>query len=390
MSNSRNPTYKSNYVLAFFCTLFYSLIVVEWDYVEEGNHLGLPVLAAGYAVGVVYNLIHIRTTRPPIIILAYTYALLVITSCIFNDNSADQLANIIKNTAWIIALDVSYIYGNHNGDNRNEIKIACYIALPIMLILNILNLKNTFFRGDEAGYRDAVFPIIIIAPYLLYLKRDFVKTACFIFILLLTFISTKRSALISLFFAYASYYSIQFKTQKKQTGKFAILIFLIITVASVYYISNSKFGDVAIQRLEQIGEGDSSGRDEIYGPLLKAWEKSDLDTYLIGHGTLATVKVVDKRAHNDFLQVAFDYGLLPLVLFCIIYISLISYAFKINIKNKWRENDRVIYVFNLWIFILVGLFNCYISVPQMFAITISIFGYLIGRNKIPQRPIITY
>ena len=94
--------------------------------------------------------------------------------------------------------------------------------------------------------------------------------------------------------------------------------------------------DYVAQRFEQLQEGNSSGRDVIYAESWQLWSQSgNLQNFVFGYGTDGTVHNLSmhKRAHNDWLEILVDYGLIGAISYMIIFIVLATYIWQ-NRKNK--------------------------------------------------------
>ena len=99
-------------------------------------------------------------------------------------------------------------------------------------------------------------------------------------------------------------------------------------------------------RLDKLNQDGGSGRAvrwEIIANTLAYG--SDPLQFLFGHGSGATVEFIH-HAHNDFLEIFYDYGLVAFILYVLFYISLIKDAVIMKIKGYpyFREFASVIVV----------------------------------------------
>lgn len=69
-----------------------------------------------------------------------------------------------------------------------------------------------------------------------------------------------------------------------------------------------------------------TGRDEIYESLIEDFKECNI---LIGRGTASTYALADRGAHNIYLQVLYDHG----ILFSIPYYIFLAYNYYISFKN---------------------------------------------------------
>ena len=124
---------------------------------------------------------------------------------------------------------------------------------------------------------------------------------------------------------------------KNASGKqrfFVILLTAALAVAGVYFVIDMMTSsDYFLQRLEATKEGNSSGRDSIY---LFFWtyftEKADAIQYLFGRGANGTLEIYYNYAHNDWLEIAVNQGLLGIVVYAVYWKQFYS---------TWRQSTNI-------------------------------------------------
>lgn len=375
---------QGRYICNFvFLTLLYSIFLLEFDYIDPSNHFGYPVMSLGYVVGLVFITLSKPQRRFGLKTVASLYAASVVFSCFVSNVDGDffqMLIDIIKNTEWVIVFALAYYVGFKYKSLGFFTNTISYILLPVIYVLYYLVLTRTFFIGEEQGYRDAIFPVLMLTPFAL-LHNSKLKFVHLVISLALVLISAKRSAIIAVVLASLVYFIITMSSGgKKQAAKrLKIIIQFVIIVGILYYLSTKGLFGIGLERFRAIPDDSGSGRDLIYGPLLESFEQSPIWQQLFGHGTGSTKAVVGKFAHNDFLQVLYDYGVISLALFTAIYFGFIRMAFKMRHKVAEFREEYSVYIYNLIVFIVIGFFNCFVSSPHVFSASILCFGYIIGR-----------
>lgn len=366
-----------------FLTFLYSIFLVEFNYVRPGYYFGYPIMSLGYLIGLGFLLFNKPTGRFGLRTLTILYAISVTFSCFFasSGSSVSTVFNdIIKNTGWVIVFCLAYYVGMKQKSLGFISKLVSYVLLPVLYILYYLLLTRTFYIGEEEGYRDAIFPILILTPFVL-MDKSKMKYVHILISLALVLISAKRSAIIAIVPAYVLYFIISLSSQgkKQATQKLKIIIPLVLIIAVLYYLSTKGLFGTVLERFRAMNDDSGSGRDAIYFPLLNGFNTSPWWQQLFGHGTDSTKFVVGKLAHNDFLQVLYDYGLISLALFIVIYLGFIRMAFKMRRRKDDFREEYSVYVYNLVLFVVIGFLNCFISSPHVFSASILCFGFIIGR-----------
>ena len=95
-------------------------------------------------------------------------------------------------------------------------------------------------------------------------------------------------------------------------------------------------------------EGNSSGRDALYS---KAWESffnADFITAFVGNGADSTYVILGNRAHNDWLELLTNQGLIGFIIYATLWIQIFIY---------WREIRTRKFIFVLLGAIIILFFN---------------------------------
>ena len=75
-------------------------------------------------------------------------------------------------------------------------------------------------------------------------------------------------------------------------------------------------------RIAQTQAGESSGRDELYATFYNHFlQEENPFRFLFGYGANATLKIGENFAHNDWLEIATNNGLLGLVVYLVYWIG---------------------------------------------------------------------
>ncbi len=174
-------------------------------------------------------------------------------------------------------------------------------------------------RDSEETTNNMGYVLLSLFPlFPLYYKKPIVQYAiigvCMIYVLL----GMKRGAIIIGIIALLWLLYVQNITYRKSNKQLLRnLLTIVLLVFAVYYIQKLLvFSDYFNVRLEQTLEGDSSGRDRIYGNLLNGY-LSETNPFLLmfGNGAVATYRLYGVYAHNDWLEIAINNGFWMIVLY---------------------------------------------------------------------------
>jgi hypothetical protein len=140
-----------------------------------------------------------------------------------------------------------------------------------------------------------------------------------------------------------------------------------------YYMENSEYFNY---RLEQTLEGESSGRDELFSTFVNhIIYKTGPWHFFVGSGALATLKIANQYAHNDWLELAINQGVLGLLVYILYWLA----AYK-----EWKSSDRnQLYSLAMMLvffdYFLKSFFSMSYSNMEIFA-TMTL-GYCLAKNQ---------
>ncbi len=224
-------------------------------------------------------------------------------------NSEFFRINLTKNLLmlffWVYSLNYSSWIINRSVASQGLIN-ALYFGL--MLIPTVFLSKNVIFR---------VLAICISA--------------------LNTLLSGKRTAFFVLLMALITPVLVELFSKKKKE----LFVTTIITTIALFSLYGQLVGTFEINlftRIKDMAVDGGSGRLDIYIEIWDLFKRSDFFSKLFGHGFNAVYlnSSVGTSAHNDFLEVLYDFGIMGLGIYVVFISKLITGAFKLyKVKSKF-------------------------------------------------------
>ena len=161
----------------------------------------------------------------------------------------------------------------------------------------------------------------------------------------------------------------------------------LVALGILFYVLINYLGDNIIERLTDTDDETGSGRLEIWNGLIQRLSMQDFEFWIFGNGHLSTTKYSweNLTAHNDFLEIIYNYGIINLVFYVFFFLSTILYTIRaIRQKNKYAPALAAI----LTIFAVLSVVSIIILSHPSVLVMISI-GTLVGwceqeRQKIEQ------
>lgn len=259
--------------------------------------------------------------------------------------------------------------------------------IKVFAILSFLGLLGAYFISyNEMVYTNdtvdianrGAYYLVVIIPLLGLFFNNTVEFAFYGGIAVLVLTGAKRGAIlcVSIELLLFVYYYIKASLQRKSSLKF---IWILIGVSVLFYvIANIYQGNEFLQeRYDQTLSGDSSLRDEIYSLALYKYGEQGFVHKIFGNGMSSTLGILGGYAHQDWLELLINNGLLGVLVYALVFMSLLFF---------YRKNKRVLSIMEKFMFVsaLLGwlmrsMFSMgYVSIETSFFVIV--FG-LICANK---------
>lgn len=208
--------------------------------------------------------------------------------------------------------------------NRSRLNILFSVLLLgfFYLIAFLVYYKRNISFFLEEGYMGInSYYLICLLPLVLIFHNPKLRFIPFIVAIMIVLFTAKRTGLLVLVLMILLYAIHHMNTKKNVL----ITILLIGTVGlGLYFGFNSlqeEFGIDMLGRVEMATNDGGSGRLELWGVILNSYDDSNDFQWLFGHGYQAVNKYFGMDAHNDFIQILFDYGLFACLLYIFLYVS---------------------------------------------------------------------
>ena len=236
----------------------------------------------------------------------------------------------------------------------------------------ILRLKHGGL-GEVTINASTIFLVII--PLLFFLKNRLVLIVLMTIIVFFVVSSGKRGNIVSTIIPFYLLYRTNVKS-KRTFGAQVLMLAGYIGLVTIAYqvITNS---DYLTRRLNNTIEGDSSGRDVIYKTAFLTWYNAKhLYNFILGYGTDATRYLVGIRAHNDWLEILVDFGLVGFSFYLFFFIRLIKVTWQ-N-KNNPQSFHILLAVFFIWF--SKSLYSMGFT-ENLFSYLSMVIGIVLGQKK---------
>lgn len=227
---------------------------------------------------------------------------------------------------------------------------------------------------------NVAYKFVALMPFVFLIKRSKLLSAA-LMLLLFVFIvqGAKRGAMISGSLGIICFFFYQiFSVDKRKRAIGYFLGFLTFVVLALYAYYTYTQNEFLVARMESIGEGNSSGRDEIYLSILNAWYNSDnIFTLLFGFGFAGSIQISGGTyAHNDWLELLSNFGLVGVAIYLYLFYSVVKYS----LNKNWTLDKRVVLITIILLWSFATLFSMWYT--SLNGCTPAILlGYIMGSKK---------
>ena len=329
----------------------YVLVYTIWT-VAFSFHLNLNLIRATYAVFYALSLWFffksLRYWSSSTFLRALTFMFgLVMVYCLFlmltgtsgfkfEVNPSDYLLNYVAS--------VLPIYSFYYFSRKGRLSFYWFMVMTIFFCVNAYALyyENQqsmleMLVGDSEDFtNNSGYIIVSLLPLMAFFnKRSIIQYIGLFLIMAATILCFKRGAILVglLAIAYFIFKKVNVRSTSRRITTIALVAVMLVALYR-YFDSIFLTNDYFYQRVMLTREGDSSGRDSIYGFFWDYFTSGENGVIgiLFGNGAAATLKLLGFEAHNDWIEFAIDFGLLGIVLYLFYWFTIYKY-YKFARKN---------------------------------------------------------
>lgn len=207
--------------------------------------------------------------------------------------------------------------------------IFSYVALVLISIPAIILHLSGYGRIGTLIF--TTYPVLTCTPLLVMVLEKKYRYKILVFTIFYMILTTKRTAVIAAILGLIIYYLVEAVEQnnlKKKVYKlikfFLWCLFAFLVVCVINYFFDLKI----IERFADLASDGGSGRDGIWESVLNAYDSNTTIQQLIGRGYEGVSRIVRPQhraigAHNDFIEIIYDFGKIGLFSIIMFYITLI-------------------------------------------------------------------
>ncbi len=372
----------------------YDRIVPQILVLSSLNLISFSYLILKYSITDLFNLLRKKNT----ILLYLGFIIVSGISIIMANNKAESFITFSTYLTFFLSLiSIFLIVKKQELDIVNIFLVFCLgsviidsISILSSLVQDTIVEGNTFSRGNTykgltANINISAFMLTMKSPVIIYFlfkhQKNKLKVWLLALVLLMVvisiFILLSRGAFIA--FAISTFLLTLYFFIKSINRKFFIPAIYLAVIVVGYFISssliNSADSNIINDRISSINidrtDKSIDERIRFYSAAVKSISKNPILGVGIGNWKIEGIRYdaknldgyrVANHAHNDFLQVAAESGLIALLFF----LGFILYPYKFYLQNKlYSESNHIFYliIIMMGVYIIDSMLNFPISRP---------------------------
>lgn len=382
--------FKSKYINS--CNLFIGLYTTYLFFRAQATSsftgyllLLIIVISFGYFIYVQFKMQQPRMLKW-LSIVFYMFAVYGVIYILFGETIHDyngpirQIDYIKKIAASLLPVYPFYYFSSKKSFHLKSLNFW----IPVFILICIYSFTNNYATmladAQERGVAAIEFTnntgylFVSLLPLIFLRKGDPIINylyigICAIFIVM----GMKRGAIIigGLCISYYMYLMLRNSKGSKKVW-FIFLSVVAIGVAGYYIIGFIESSSYFSYRLNNTLDGNMSGRDNIYSQMLDIFVNSDIPAMLFGHGADSTIYFTTMLAHNDWLELLINQGIIGVMIYLVYFVS---------IYKTWQlyHKDRTIGLCISGLFIVLFLKTLFSMSYTGYTLFICMaYGYCMG------------
>lgn len=222
------------------------------------------------------------------------------------------------------------------------------------------------------------YVFVALIPAVAVFKRSpRIQLALLIICLGFIIIGMKRGAILVGVVSLLYYLYFNYRFNKTISRTKVILFSLLIIIAGLYItqymMTTSEYFNY---RIESTRSGSTSGRNALYAHFWNHFKhEQNLFRFLLGNGANATLGIGENYAHNDWLEIAINQGLLGLIIYGFYWVCFIKTIASI----KYNKTAKLVLTLSFMAFFLKTMFS--MSYTTYSIIPCTLLGYYLAHSK---------
>lgn len=284
---------------------------------------------------------------------------------------------------YLLSIFTGYLIGRNKKLPNYQIMMTVIILLIFCIFLFYSYYALSAKPDPEKITNNHAYNFIYFLPFIALIinRHKTFALICFVAVFFFVITGVKRGAMVCL--ASCIIYGLWWWKQYKGLNYKALILISILTIAAIIFIQYTlETSSYFEKRMNDMAQGNSSNRDTIYSDLLNYWLfKADIFHMIFGHGSAQTTAIAMNYAHQDWLELLIDIGLIGVIVYAAIFINLYKFIARSHVTPEIRLSLNLILI----IWFMKSLFSMGID-SITGGLDMMLLGYL-SANIVKETPL---
>lgn len=277
---------------------------------------------------------------------------------------------------YVLFAPMTFLLFYHSEMQSQKTERMAYWGFVVLFVLAFyMNISNLAYRdidiGEETGISNLVYWCLCAVPFLFLSEKRWLQVVFLLLSIIIVLLTSKRSATISIMLIAMAFL---FYSTKDSEHMFRNLFFTIVAGVVVWYIIDRYFKGSylgIVERMSNMKNDQGTGRIPLYKDVFAVMKQNSFIDWLVGRGYGSITITRHTNAHNDALQLLFEYGFVGLLF----YVMMLYFVIKRTITLK-RGNSLYYmgHVASLMILLVLGAVSNLVVFYSYFAFICAYWG----------------
>ena len=292
-----------------------------------------------------------------------------------------KIMTLLKSSYWCWIYLVAFTLFMHSYIKDKQRDLA--IVLTTVLFSFSFNYSHIsrLIEFDLIGDNAVFYPLLMV-PWIACISNITKRWVMLALVALCAITALKRSGIIIISTsAFLLYYGDFIHRQRLHFKTILMALFVVAGMFAIVEYKADSISDLS-QRFDLIKDDGGSGRDGIYEDVYNRYLSSSIDKQILGHGFDGVRRdssyIIPVSAHNDFLEVLYDFGVIGFLLYVLIHFSLIKWTIYL-----FRARSRLAFpvLISYVCFLVMSIVSHLVLYPTYFGLLVAFWAYAECKDK---------
>lgn len=243
--------------------------------------------------------------------------------------SHGKLLDYAQTILWPLIFETAWIVVRKDGTNIKSFQKLLFVAFIYGTFVFIM--ADRFTEGQT----NTIYFSLLTLPWVLFNKSKKTQMIIMLVFSALAIYSLKRSAMMAIAGCWFVYFLLFIKGKKTLWLLLSLILILPFSSFIIDY-ADREMGGSLMERINREETDEGTNRLAIYEVTMAMIGASEPTELIVGHGHYAVYKdsILGKSAHNDMLEVIYDYGIIIFALYLCLWIFVIRRSVQLFRKGS--------------------------------------------------------